>query len=111
MLRRIEERLDYLLEAKDYIKIKNKADLAVKETELKNKAKEARRNKIKQIENNLLEERNRKIEAREKKQLEFKIFKGRPNIYRSNKIQLQLKNDNEVKIDEEVLDQIKYLEV
>jgi hypothetical protein len=49
--------------------------------------------------------------ARIKKQEEFKIFKGRKTIFRSNKIELNVKEDNKPVFDEETVDRNKYLGV
>ena len=46
--------MDLLQEARDHIAIYYEKDLTVKEADLKTKAKDARREKIKEIENNLV---------------------------------------------------------
>ena len=61
------------------------------------------------MEKKILEERQRKNQARIKKQDEFKIFKGRKEMVRSNKRELKPKEDNEQKMDEETMDMNKYL--
>lgn len=111
MLRRIEMQLNHLCEARDDIASKKKKELDDKEAKLHAERRQQRIEKKKMEEELKKDERQRKNRARIKKQEEFKIFKGRKQVFRSNKVEVKPKEDNEQKLDEETLDRNRYLGV
>eukprot|EP00347_Sterkiella_histriomuscorum_P005172 403357620 len=110
MLRKIEQKLNYLAEAKDYIANGNKKkDLDVKEKELHIMRKEQNIQKTKMREQLIQEERQRKNRERIRKQENFKIFKGRKDMHRARKADLKPKEKTDDTPNQEVIDQIRYL--
>ena len=86
--------MDYLAEARDDIKKKKRKELEDKEAKQHAERRKQRIEKKKEVEQNIIDERQRKNMARIKKQEEFKIFKGRKETFRSNRKELKLKVDN-----------------
>eukprot|EP00347_Sterkiella_histriomuscorum_P006295 403353317 len=110
MLRKIDHKLDYLVEAKEHIANGPKRkDLEKKEQELHNQRKAERIERKKVQEQLLQEERQTKNMARIKKQDEFKIFQGKRDMQRARKPDLKPKERNEVKTSEEIIDQFRYI--
>lgn len=110
MLRKIEFKLDYLVEAREYIQNSDKRkDLDAKEQKLHQDRREERIQNKKLEEKRLQEERKEKNMARIRKQDEFKIFKGKKQPFRSNKIKLKQEEEDHQEVNEEVLDQMRYL--
>lgn len=98
MLRKIEERLLYLLEARRFIEAGSKRkDLDKRETELYQDRKDDKFKKKKAQEDEILQERQRKNELRIKKQHEMKIFKGRKVMARAKKPEVKPKETNDDK--------------
>ncbi|CDW84021.1 UNKNOWN [Stylonychia lemnae] len=112
MIRKIEQKLLYLTEARDFIAIGNKKkDLEKKEVELHNNRKQERIQKKKIVEEELRLERQKKNMARIKKQEELKIFHGRRETQRAKKEDLRPKEKNDDKPSQVILDQLKYIGV
>ena len=109
MLRKIEQQLDYLSEARDYISKKKGGDLDQREMVLRDKRKKNRQLMKKQIADQIKKEKDDRAIAKRNKQDMIKVFKGRKDTFRSNKRELKPKEDNEQKQDEETMDMNRYL--
>lgn len=106
----METKLNYLSEAREYIALGHKKkDLDNKEKELHVMRKEQNIQKKKMREQMIQDERQRKNRERIKKQENFKIFKGRKDMYRARKPDLKPKEKTDDTPNQEVVDQIRYL--
>ena len=105
MLRKIEFQLNFLLEAKEYIKLGPKRrELEDKMKELNTRHKEDRIKRKKADEQALDDERQRRNMEKIRKQDVFKFFKGKVQMYRGKKQDLQPKETNNELPSQEVLD-------
>ncbi|CDW82053.1 UNKNOWN [Stylonychia lemnae] len=110
MLRKIDYKLEQLVEVREYIhQGEKKKELEDKEKELHMIRKEENIKKKKAIEDKKLEEGQRKNRERIRKQEQFKIFRGRKEMQRAKKADLKPKEKNDDKPSQEVLDQQRYL--
>ena len=92
ILRKIEQRLNFLSEAREYIAAGDKRkSLDDREKELHIKRKEKNIDRKKALENEIQEERQRKNMERIRKQENFVIFKGRKDMHRARKPDLKPK--------------------
>ena len=104
MLRKIEVKLNFLVEARGYIVKTQLKDLNKMEFELHNERRDKKIKKKKAEERLMLEERQRKNMARIRKQEEFKIFKGRVGRERARKPDLKPKEKEEERPSQEIID-------
>lgn len=109
MLRKIELRLDYLVEARQHTEIRHRKELEDKEKELHSRRKEENLKRKKAKEQEFLDERARKNQERIEKQNATKIFKGKRDMQRAKKPDLKPKEANDDKPSQEALDQLRYL--
>lgn len=109
MLSQLEQKLDLLIEARDFINTKKRKELSEKEKKVEAARKLTNHRKKKMKEVMMMQDKALKNIEKMKKQENVKIFNGHKQQFRSTKDAREKEEDSREEMDEEVMDYIRYV--